>query len=166
MGSLINLSGQRFGRLVVLDKYRVLDKHHVQWLCKCDCTNELWVRGDDLKSGAIQSCKCLKKERGIKANTIHGHALKTNKSRTYHSWDHMIQRCTNPKNTSYEYYGGRGISVCTRWLNSFENFLEDMGERPEGTSIDRINNDGNYEPNNCRWATKLEQLQNRRKKYK
>jgi hypothetical protein len=93
----------------------------------------------------------------------HGHARKGKQTGTYLSWKEMKKRCANPNQKYWKNYGGRGIRVCDRWLNSFENFLADMGERPEGTSIDRYpNNDGNYEPGNCRWATRKQQRANRR----
>jgi hypothetical protein len=98
-------------------------------------------------------------------NTRHGHGRDGKRTPTYLSWQNMRQRCHNPNTPRWDHYGGRGITVCARW-DSFENFLSDMGERPEGTSIDRINNDGNYEPGNCRWATSAEQMSNRSKKYR
>lgn len=122
---------------------------------KCFCGNTFLTFKNFVERGHTRSCGCLK------YTGIHGHTKKS-KSRTYTTWDNMIQRCKNPKRNFYEYYGGRGIKVCTRWLK-FENFLKDMGERPEGTSIDRIDPNGNYELNNCRWATKLQQANNTRK---
>ena len=95
----------------------------------------------------------------VPVNKTHGHTWPTH-SKTYNCWSNLKQRCNNPNNKDYKKYGGRGIKVCDRWLNSFENFLEDMGEAPEGMSIDRTNNDGNYEPNNCRWTTSETQSRN------
>ena len=100
----------------------------------------------------------------VRLNTKHGHAKRGQVSATYVTWQSMIRRCTDPQNIRYALYGGRGITVCPRWRNSFEDFLADMGPRPVGRSIDRINVDGNYEPNNCRWATDSEQRRNKRRK--
>ncbi|KKL97903.1 hypothetical protein LCGC14_1829790 [marine sediment metagenome] len=153
-----NLIGQKFGRLTVL-KRMDNDKHrNSMWLCRCDCGKEKIICGYDLKRGHTQGCGCLRKEIAGITHTTHGHY----KTKTYKSWEQMIQRCTNPKVHNYHNYGGRGITICSRWMK-FENFLEDMGERPgKNHSIDRINNNGNYCKSNCRWATIKQQNRNRR----
>ena len=163
----IDLTGQKFGRLVVVgDSEKRSARGHVLWSCHCDCGNDVVVRADNLLKGGTKSCGCYQKEMGILHGKVikHGHSAKATRSRTYVTWQTMKARCLNEKSTSYKNYGGRGITVCDRWLHSFENFLEDMGVRPDDTSIDRINNDGNYEKGNCRWATAKEQAYNRRPK--
>ncbi len=154
MSRCIDLTGERFGRLVVLK--RVANNKHEQsmWACTCDCGKEKIMCGHDLKNSHTKSCGCLKKE--------HGHSARGEVSKTYTVWCSMIQRCINTNATGYHSYGGRGIIVCGSWLNSFENFLEDMGEVPEGYQIDRINNNGNYCKSNCRWATPKENSRNTR----
>lgn len=155
-----SLVGLRFGRLTVLSFAGKVGLREACWNCRCDCSNTSVVSGHNLKRGMTNSCGCLKTEHGrnlAEQAVTHGHA-RLGKTPTYLQWTRMRSRCfdrTNP------YYGGRGITVCDRW-KSFENFLADMGERPLGHSIDRINNDGNYEPGNCRWATQKEQCRNQR----
>lgn len=155
MGWMNNLRGQRFGRLVVLELHG--QGHNARWLCKCDCGKIAGLIGAKLRSGRVKSCGCAQH------NGKHGHARKNCESPTYISWTRMLSRCHDPNLDNYKHYGGRGITVCERWL-SFENFLADMGERPANRSIDRINNDGNYEPGNCRWATSAEQHSNKRQR--
>ncbi len=149
MAKPINLIGQKFGRLIVIRRADNDKQGKSRWLCLCDCGKEKIIRGNNLKSGNTKSCGCLK----IK----HGHR----KTKTYRSWASMIQRCTNPKNKRYRDYGGRGITVCKRWMK-FENFLADMGEVPEGYQIDRINNNKGYCRSNCRWVTAKTNNRNKR----
>ena len=161
MAARKDIAGQQFGRLTVIRPYK-FDGRHWYWFCHCSCGSD-YV----LKSGyqrQIQSCGCLNREATVASNTKHGghdHPL-------YQTWSSMLNRCYNPKNKSYNYYGQRGIRVCDRWRfgengeHGFECFLADMGPRPAGNSLDRINSSGNYEKSNCRWATAREQSNNRR----
>ena len=169
-----DLTGVQFGRLTVLRRFEVASKQRVIWLCQCTCGATKPVLAGSLASGRSRSCGCLNVEltkrrwsMGQANPTLrHGHASNGKLTPTYHSWTGMIGRCENPNRPNFSYYGGRGITVCARWRNSFEAFLEDMGERPAGTSIDRINNAGHYEPGNCQWATKSHQQRNQRPRRK
>ena len=145
-----DISGHRFGCLTAICFVRLSPNRSAVWLCQCDCGNTVEVLGSSLRSGNTRSCGC---QIGI----IHGHS----KERSHRIWQRMMKRCYDPNATRFKDWGGRGISVCERW-HTYENFLSDMGQCPDGMSINRKNNDGNYEPGNCDWATSIEQNNNRR----
>ncbi len=157
----IDIAGRTFGRWSVLKRVENTSKGQTQWLCRCECGNERVMASIILRRGISRSCGCLLIETTIKRSTKHGHATGGIITPTYHSWVGMIARCTNPKNSHYPSYGGRGIKVHEPWF-TFANFLADMGEKPPGTSLERINNDGDYYPNNCQWATLKRQSRNKR----
>ena len=152
--SKIDLTGQKFGLISVISENKQRNKNgHITYACKCECGVEKDILGSSLRSGSTKSCGCLQK----RAATKHG----MDGSPEYKAWQSMKQRCYNKNNQRYERYGGRGIKVCNRWLNSFENFFNDMGERPAGFSIERVDFNGNYEPSNCIWASAKSQAINR-----
>lgn len=154
-----NLKGQKFGKLTVV-KYAGTDKQRKSlWQCKCECGNYITTRGTSLRFGSPRSCGCLQKQVVAELKTKHGFS----RNRLYRIWKNMKQRCYNPKAQKFENYGGRGVRVCKEW-NNYENFHSWAMENgyEEGLTLDRINNDGDYEPNNCRWVTYSEQSLNSR----
>ena len=162
MGKVIGLTGQKFGRLTVLGFDKQDNYRQYMWLCKCDCGNIVSVRGYSLRSGNTQSCGCLQKDINLKLRQTHG---KTN-TRIYNIWVGMKQRCLTPSTSCYKYYGGRGISLCDEW-KSFEPFNEwaISNGYQENLTLDRIDVNGNYEPQNCRWITLKEQQNNTRRNH-
>jgi hypothetical protein len=168
MGEII-AGATSFGRLTAIKPAALAGKRHGRWRFVCSCGTIKDIRADHVRAGAIRSCGCLERENRNFYQRQHNHfaSILGSKhgqcySRTYQSWMKMKARCNNSEARAFRWYGARGIKVCDRWNKSFEAFLADMGPRPVGKSIDRINNDGNYEPGNCRWATQKEQLANRR----
>lgn len=156
--------GSQFGRLTVLSEHPIRGGgRKIRYVCRCECGSEINVLGESLRLNRTVSCGCYARDRATEKNLRHGHSVRgavTAEKRVYAA---MKARCSNPNNIAYRHYGGRGIAVCERWSNSFEAFLSDMGERPSSQhSIDRIDNDRGYGPDNCRWATRSEQMANTR----
>lgn len=157
MGRFRDLTGERFGKLLVLQKNGYNKHHQLYWLCECDCGNRKNVLGMCLSTGQTNSCGCLAKETIAKLNYRHG----MTKTPIYGLWHAMIQRCYDKNCDVYHRYGGRGINVCNKW-QTFEGFYEDMGDKPKGKSLERLNNDGDYCPENVVWADAKTQANNRR----
>lgn len=169
MGKFVDLTGQRFGRLVALERCETV-KHgnHVKWLCQCDCGNTIKVRSNSLRFGNTISCGCFQIEcamKQVESRTKHG----LSNERLYKVWRSIVSRCTNPRNGRYKDYGERGITICEQWRNSYESFRKwaltagyDSNAKRNVCTIDRIDNDGDYEPSNCRWVDMKTQCANRR----
>lgn len=152
-----DMTGMRFGRLLVVERHALGSSGQAVWLCVCDCGISRAVLGGSLRSGKTTSCGCYFRQVASKTNVKHG----LGRSKTAGIWRSMISRCTNAADKSFGRYGGRGIKVCDKWQD-FLKFLEDMGECPEGHSIERLDNDRGYEPDNCKWIPSKLQVRNRR----
>ena len=160
MSRVVDMTGERFGRLVVIKRVMPSSKDgYAMWLCQCDCKKMKIIKGGSLRSGDTNSCGCLHIERFL----THGEgSQKHGLSREFMIWQGMKARCINPNTESYKYYGARGITVCDSWIDSYETFLADMGRCPKGMTINRLNNFKDYSPSNCKWSTWKEQQCNRR----
>lgn len=158
MSTLLDRTGQIFGRLVVLRRGEN-GGDEVRWICLCECGNTALVFAQNLRAGSTQSCGCLQSEVASKRLKTHGCS---NGTKEYESWHSAKGRCFNKNDKQFRRYGGRGITMCEKWRTNFAEFLKDMGLCPDGLTLDRINTNGNYEPDNCRWATSKQQCRNRR----
>jgi hypothetical protein len=157
MAPVKDITGLVFGKLRVISQVGATNRQ-MFWLCECGCGTICTVRGGNLKNGHTTTCGCY----GRHSRETHGHTKGGKVSSTYGIWATMIWRCHNPNSQSFYLYGQRGVTVCERWRSSFSNFLADMGERPKGLELDRIDNNGHYEPNNCHWVPRHENMMNRR----
>lgn len=162
MPAFKDLTGQQFNNWTVIKRGSNDLQNKIMWICRCSCGSIGEIRGKTLVNNASKGCrKCMSRRTNSKSPLAWRHGL--SKTPTYKIWAYMIARCHNPRDTGYQYYGARGIKVCKRWRDDFLNFLQDMGERPENLTIDRIDNYKDYQKDNCRWATWTEQGNNQRR---
>lgn len=163
MSNKVDRTGHRYGRLVVIREVEKEKPGVLKWLCRCDCGNEVKVRGMNLTSGNTTSCGCYNIEKIKEAHTVHGHNTKSGATSEYVAWNNVRSRCHEVNSTSFKDYGARGIQMCQRWKDSFVNFLSDMGLKPTAAhSIERRDTNGDYEPSNCYWGTDEQQRRNKR----
>jgi hypothetical protein len=156
-----NLLGRKFGRWTVVEEsIRVPGSTNARWLCRCDCGKERVVVDGPLIRGSSRSCGCLSVELSVKRSTTHGQSSGGRPTREFRIWKGIVERCKNPNSPAFSRYGGRGIGICKEWVR-FEDFFRDMGKCGAGMTIERVNNDEDYGPDNCKWATRLEQSRNR-----
>jgi hypothetical protein len=160
MSKFIDLTGQKFNRLTVIKRVENSKKGDVRWLCQCECGNSKIIAGDSLKAGMTKSCGCYNKEIASKRLKTHG----LTKTRLYRIWSHIKERCYNPNHDAYKNYGGRGIKMCSEWLSDFVNFYNwaIINGYADNLTIDRINNNSDYNPKNCHWVNRTYQNRNRR----
>lgn len=160
MTAALNVTGERYGRLVAIDR-AMSEGGRSMWRFQCDCGNEIVRRLEVVRVGDTRSCGCLRKETTRARSLTHGHRVGHRTTKTRKSYEHAKGRCFNPNNPKYPQYGGRGITMCREWVEDFEAFVRDMGECPPGRTLDRVDVNSHYEPRNCRWATSRQQARSR-----